>query len=171
MVVSGQLNALATSHSTIKPPVPTCICFKFLHILFELRTCINGFYISSLWFQKEKFICWVPRKVVVIYILLTNTRNLLNQTQYATYFGQPWHPQAPCKVVVIYIMPLNTPNLLNLTLFAACFGCPRPFSGTEVHHLQNSSGHAVFCDLWNLRNFISVIIMDYLVLRSLFVLL
>jgi len=55
-------------------------------------------------------------------------------------------------------MPLNTPNLLNLTLYATCFGHPRPSSGTEVHNLQNSSGHAVFCDLWNVRNFTSVTI-------------
>jgi hypothetical protein len=110
---------------------------------------------------ERKIICWVLRKVVVIYILLTNTRNLLNQTKYATCFGQPWHPQAPCKVAVIYIMPLNTPNLLNVTLYATCFGRSQPYSGTEVHNLQNSSGHAVLCNLWNLRNFTSVIVMEY----------
>lgn len=93
--------------------------------------------------------------------MLTNTRNLLNQTQYATCFGQPWHPQAPCKVAAIYIMPLNTPILLNLTLYARCFGHPRSSSFTEVHNFQNSSGRAVFCNLWNLRNFTSVIIMHY----------
>jgi len=54
-------------------------------------------------------------------------------------------------------MLTNTRNLLNQTQYATCFGHPQPYSSTEVHNLQNSSGHAVFCNLWNLRNFTSVI--------------
>jgi hypothetical protein len=142
----GQWSASCPGHFTLDKKAPSTNLCLFQISSHSIRTAyFYQWILDQLTLNEErKIIWWVPHKVIVIYTLLINTRNLLNQTQYATCFGQPWHLQAPCKLAVIYIMPLNTPNSLNLTLYAICFNRPWPSSGSEGHNLQNSSAHVVF---------------------------